>query len=124
LNPRRIILLFFGLGLLLMAVRRLRVYRLNERHALVFLFTGLPFLVLAFWEDSIGWLATKLGIQYQTVALLCVAAFLLLMVFELLTIVSLQDRKISTLAQIVGIMMEKHGMSDRKVVKGDARNDK
>jgi len=35
------------------------------------------------------------------------------MVFELLTIVSLQDRKISTLAQIVGIMMEKHGMSDR-----------
>jgi hypothetical protein len=35
------------------------------------------------------------------------------MIFELLTIVSLQDRKISTLAQIVGILMEKHGMSDR-----------
>jgi hypothetical protein len=34
-------------------------------------------------------------------------------IFELLTIVSLQDRKIATLAQIVGILMEKHGMGDR-----------
>jgi hypothetical protein len=34
------------------------------------------------------------------------------MVFELLTIVSLQDRKIATLAQIVGILMEKQGMSE------------
>jgi hypothetical protein len=54
-----------------------------------------------------------LRIDYHTVSLLCVAAFLILMVFELLTIVSLQDRKIATLAQIVGILMEKHGMSDR-----------
>jgi hypothetical protein len=29
--------------------------------------------------------------------------------------VSLQERKIATLAQIVGIMMEKHGMSDRGI---------
>jgi len=113
MNTRRIILLAFGLTVLLMAVRRLRHYRLKERHALFFLITGLPFLLLAFWQDAIGWLAIQLGIAYQTVALMCVSAFLLLMVFELLTIVSLQDRKISTLAQIVGIMMEKHGMCDR-----------
>lgn len=114
--PRRLILLFFGLGVLFIAVRRLRVYRLKERHALLFLMTGLPFLVLAVWQDAIGWLATRLGIAYQTVSLMCVSAFLILMVFELLTIVSLQDRRISTLAQIVGIMMEKHGMSDRDVM--------
>jgi hypothetical protein len=116
MNPSRIILLVFGMSLLLMAVRRLRVYRLKERHALVFLFTGLPFLVLAADQNLIGWLGSELHIAYQTVALLCVSAFLLLMVFELLTIVSLQDRKIATLAQIVGIMMEKHGMSDRTVI--------
>jgi hypothetical protein len=121
LNSPRLILIFFGLTLLLMAVRRLRVYRLNERHALVFVFTGLPFLILAVWPDAIGWLAQRLGIAYQTVALMCVAAFLLLMVFELLTIVSLQDRKISTLAQIVGIMMEKHGMSDRNLPRREAK---
>ena len=107
------ILLMFGLTLLLMAVRRLRVYQLKERHALVFVFLGLPFLILAVRRDALGWLGHFLGIQYQTVALLCLAAFLLLMVFELLTIVSLQDRRIATLAQIVGIMMEKHGMCDR-----------
>jgi hypothetical protein len=109
----RIILLCFGLTVLTMAVRRLRAYRLKERHMLLFAFTGLPFLILAVWPRGIGWLALKLQIEYQTVSLLCLAAFLILMVFELLTIVSLQDRKISTLAQIVGILMEKHGMSDR-----------
>ena len=53
-----------------------------------------------------------LGVEYHTVSVLCIAAFLILMVFELLTIVSLQDRKIATLAQIVGILMEKQGMSE------------
>jgi hypothetical protein len=109
----RIILVVFGLAILTVAVRRLRSYRLKERHMLLFTFTGLPFLVLAIWPKAVGWLAEKLSIQYPTVSVLCLTAFLILMVFELLTIVSLQDRRISTLAQIVGIMMEKHGMSDR-----------
>jgi hypothetical protein len=123
INPPRIILVVFGLTFLFMAVRRLRFYRLKERHALVFLFTGLPFLVLAARQDSIGWLAGRLGIDYHTVALLMVVAFLLLMIFELLTIVSRQDQKISTLAQIVGIIMEKHGMSDRNVPKPNPRSE-
>lgn len=109
----RVILLVFGLGVLALAVRRLRNYKIKERHVLLFALTGLPFLVLAVWPSGIGWVAGKLRIEYHTVSLLCVAAFLILMVFELLTIVSLQDRKIATLAQIVGILMEKHGMSDR-----------
>jgi hypothetical protein len=109
----RIILLVFGLSVLTLAFRRLRGYRLKERHMLYFVLTGLPFFVLAVWPNGIGWIAEKLRINYPTVSLLCVTAFLLLMVFELFTIVSLQDRKISTLAQIVGIMMEKHGMGDR-----------
>lgn len=112
---KTIILVFIGLSLLLMAVRRLRVYRLKERHAMVFLFTGLPFLALAAWQDAIGWMALRIGIDYHTLALMIVVIGFLLMIIELLTIVSLQDRKIATLAQIVGIMMEKHGMSDRNV---------
>ena len=113
-----IILLIFGGTLLLMAVRRLRVYKLKERYTLLFLAIGTPFLALAIWPNGVGWLAKRLGIEYGTVSLLCVTAFLILMIFELLTIVSLQDRKITTLAQIVGIMMEKHGLSDRGVEKG------
>jgi hypothetical protein len=109
----RLILLIFGATVMGMAFRRLRTYRLKERHMLLFTLTGLPFFVLAFWPNGIGWVADKLQINYSTVALLCVTAFFILMVFELLTIVSLQDRRISTLAQIVGIIMEKHDMSDR-----------
>lgn len=107
-----LILIFFGLTLLLLAVRRMRRYRLKERYTLVFLLLGVPFLALAAWPNAIGWFAAKLDIQYGTISLLCVSAFLILMIFELLTIVSLQDRKINTLAQLVGIMMQKQGLSD------------
>src|ERR1700733_10510939 len=108
----RIILVCFGMTILLLAVRRMRSYRLKERHMLLFTLTGLPFLILAIWPLGVGWIGHKLGIDYHTISVLCIAAFLILMVFELLTIVSLQDRKIATLAQIVGILMEKQGMSE------------
>jgi hypothetical protein len=109
------LLLAFGATLLILAIRRLRQYKLKERHTLLFLFTGMPFLALAVWPNGLGWLALRMGIEYSSLALLLVAAFLILMVFELLTIVSLQDRRIATLAQIVGIMMEKNGLNDREL---------
>jgi uncharacterized membrane protein len=113
---RRLILLVFGFSVLLLALQRLRAYKLKERYTLLFFCAGAPFLGLAAWPGAIGWLALKMHIEYGTVSLLCVAAFLIVMLLELLTIVSLQDRKIATLAQIVGIMMEKHGMSDRNLM--------
>jgi hypothetical protein len=39
---------------------------------------------------------------------------LILIIFELLSIVSVQDRKITTLAQLVGILMEHHKLVDRQ----------
>jgi hypothetical protein len=115
----RIILVCFGMTILILAVRRMRSYRLKERHMLLFTVAGLPFLVLAIWPLGVAWVGLRLGIDYHTVPVLCIAAFLILMVFELLTIVSLQDRKIATLAQIVGILMEKHGISDRPLEQTD-----
>ena len=91
---------------------RLRQYRLKERYALVFLLLGLPFVVLALWPNGVEYAATILGIHYQTVALISVTSFLLLAVFELLTIVSTQDQKISQLAQLVGILMEKQKLAE------------
>src|SRR5947209_3199663 len=112
LHPRSVILATFGLLLLLLAVRRLRTYRLKERYALLFFLIGLPFVGLAFWPDGVGWMAKQLGIQYNTLALICVSVFLFLMVFELLTIVSVQDQKITALAQLVGILMEKQKLAE------------
>jgi hypothetical protein len=104
---RSLILVAFGLMLLLLAFRRLRHYRLKERYALLFLFLGLPFLILAVWPAAIDSVARLLRIQYFTVMLLAISAFLILTVFELLTIVSRQDQRISTLAQMVAILQEK-----------------
>src|SRR5579864_6486063 len=115
MNPKLFQTLFlatFGGLLLLLAIRRLRTYRLKERYALLFLLIGLPFVGLAFWPDGVAWMARHLGIQYNTLALICVSAFLFLMVFELLTIVSVQDQKITALAQLVAILMEKQKLAE------------
>ena len=109
---KSLILLALGGSLFTLAVRRLRQYKLRERYALVFVLLGLPFAVLAAWPNAIGYLADLLDIHYQTVTLLCVTGFLTVMVFELLTIVSLQDQKITTLAQCVGILMEKQKLAE------------
>ena len=58
-----LILLAIGIMLLLMAVRSLRAQRLKERHALLFVAVGVPFLALAIWPDAIGWMAARLGIE-------------------------------------------------------------
>ena len=109
---RSLFLVAFGGILLLLAVRRLRAYKLKERYALLFVVIGLPFLGLAFWPDAVGWIAEKLKIQYTTLALIGVSVFLFLMVFELLSIVSVQDQKITALAQLVGILMEREKLAD------------
>jgi hypothetical protein len=114
-NPfRTVILLTFGATLLWLAVRRLRQFKLKERYTLLFLLLGLPFLILAVWPRGIEHLSRLTAIGESTVMLLCVSVFLILTVLELLTIVSVQDRKITTLAQMVGILMEHQQLVDRE----------
>ncbi len=111
---RSLFLVGFGGILLVLAVRRLRTYRLRERYALVFAMLGLPFIGLAFWPDGVGWIAQRLNIQYNTLALIGVSCFLILSVFELLSIVSVQEQKITALAQLVGILMEKQNLVEKE----------
>jgi len=111
---RPVILLAISGTLLLLVVRRMRSQRLKERHALVFIFMAIPFLILAVWPVVIERVSEWLGISTYTVMLLGVSVFLILMIFELLTIVSVLDRKISTLAQMVGILNEKLQLMERR----------
>jgi hypothetical protein len=115
MNPfRSAFLILFGGLLLVLAIRRLRTYRLRERYALIFVLLALPFLFLAFWPDALAWIANRLDIQYNTLALLGVSCFLMLAVFELLSIVSVQERKITALSQLVGILMEKQNLVEKE----------
>ena len=124
MNPfRSAFLILFGGLLLVTAIRRMRTYRLRERYALAFAALALPFIGLAFWPDAIGWIAETLNIQYNTLALLGVSSFLMLAVFELLSIVSVQDQKITALSQLVGILMEKQKLVEKEHRPGAERGD-
>ncbi len=109
---RNLIVLTIGAVILFMALRSLRAGRLKERYAIIFVLTGLPFLVLALWRDGVGYVAELLDIDYRTLALLGVTTFFMLMIFKLLSIVSVQERRITSLAQHVGILMQKQGLAD------------
>lgn len=104
----------FGGSLLLLAIVRLRRFKLKERYTLLFMLLGVPFVLLAVWPSFIEYLARVSHIQEQTIMLLCVCIFLIFVVFELLSIVSVLDRKITTLAQMVGILMEHQKLVDRQ----------
>ncbi|MEX0655375.1 MAG: DUF2304 domain-containing protein [Phycisphaeraceae bacterium] len=104
---RTILLAVFGLLVLVLAIRSLRAMRLNERHTLLFLFIGLPFLGLAVWPDAVVFFADRLRIEKATFMTFCLAAFTILMLLKLLSVISVQDRKIQSLAQMVGILLEK-----------------
>jgi hypothetical protein len=119
-------LVIFGGSLLLLAIRRLKQFKLKERFTLLFMLLGLPFMVLAVWPNGVEFLARISGIEQKTVMLLCVSIFLILIIFELLTIVSVMEQKITTLAQMVGILMEHQRLVDRHLDgaspnRGDAR---
>jgi hypothetical protein len=109
-----LILVIFGGTLLVLAARRLRQFKLKERYTLLFMLLGLPFLVLAVWPQALEHAARLTHIGESTVMLFGVSVFLILTIFELLTIVSVQDRKITTLAQMVGILMEHQKLVDRQ----------
>ncbi len=109
---RSIILLSIGAMFFLWAVRSLRAMRLKERYALLLMFTGLPFIVLSIWPRGIELASMWLQIEHPTVITLALGLFLLIVVFKLMSIISVQDRRISALAQHVAILMEKQNLID------------
>ena len=103
---RGIILLVFGLFVVLMALRSLRAQRLKEEYALLYVFIGLPFLVLAVWPDAVVVISDLLKIEKPTFLILATGSFLLLIQFKLTSIISVQDRRINSLTQLLAIMTE------------------
>ncbi len=104
---RTIILLVFGGLLLWKALRNLRRQKLKEKYALLFAGCALPFVTLAVWPDGIVKVSEVLEIEKGTLLVMALSIFALLLIFELLKIVSVQDRKITTLAQEVAILRER-----------------
>lgn len=109
---RTIFLLVIGIAITLLALRSLRAQRLKERYVLLFVMTGLPFLIFALWPDLIVVASRTLEIEKPTLLVLCVTTYFVLTTFALLSIVSVQDRKINTLGQELAILMQRRGPAD------------
>ena len=103
---RTIILFGFAVLLIALTLRSLRAQRLKERYVLLFLLTGLPFMVLTFWPNGILFLADILDIEKPTLLVLCATMYFILTTFSLLSIVSVQERKITTLSQMISLLQE------------------
>ena len=104
---RTLVLLGFGILLVGLSVRSLRQLRLQERYVLLFFVTGLPFLLLGYWPDGIVWLSNQMNMEKPTLMIFCLGAFTILLLLKLFSIISVQQRQITTLAQMVGILNEK-----------------
>ena len=101
---RTIFLALYGATLIVLALRSLKAQRLRERYVLLFIGIGVPFLVLALWPDGIVVLSSVLRIEKATLLVLLATAFLILVIFELLSIVSVHERKIVRLAQDLAVL--------------------
>ena len=118
MNPvRSALLLGIVLFLTLNMVRRMRRMEMKERHALVLVGVAIPFLALAIWPQLIERVASWLSIEYGTVMLVGVTAFFLVMLIEMLSVISVLERKVSVLAQMVAILNDDRGCVDRRETK-------
>lgn len=116
---RSIVLLGFGLLLVWLSIRRLRSLRMQERWMLLFFITGLPFLILAIWPDGIIWLSNQMQMEKPTLMVFALAAFTILLLLKLFSIISVQQRQITTLAQTMGIIQDQLSSIDPKNASSD-----
>lgn len=116
---RNLVLFILGGSVLIMAVRSLRAHRLKERYAIIFILTGLPFIGLSLWTNGVGYISQMLSIDYRTVSLVSVTFFFILMIFKLFSIVSVQERQITVLAQRIAVLTQKLQLKDSSIKEED-----
>ena len=78
----RIVLGFLSALVLMITLEAVRRFAMEERYALLWVFTGVILLIFAIYPDAVGWLAALTGMQYVSAITMVVFAFLLLVVFD------------------------------------------
>jgi hypothetical protein len=86
----------------------IRRRRLQERYALLWLFTAFVLLVLSAWRDALRLLAETVGIAYPPSALFVIASFFILVVLlHYSTVISELSERNVKLAQQLAIVEER-----------------
>jgi len=100
--------------LVVLVIELVRRRRLNERYALLWLFSAFVILGLAIWQGLLERLATLIGVAYPPNALFLVAvAFILLLVLNFSAALSRLGDQTRTLAQRLAILEARQRSADQ-----------
>lgn len=78
----RLALGFLSFTVLMITLEAVRRFAMEERYALLWVFTSMVLVVFAVYPDAVGWLAKLTGMQYVSAITMVVFAFLLLVAFH------------------------------------------
>ncbi len=78
----RIVLGFLSFVVLMITLEAVRRFAMEERYALLWVFTGIILVGFAVYPDAVGWLAKTTGMHYVSAITVVVFAFLLMVAFH------------------------------------------
>jgi hypothetical protein len=91
--------------LLVVILELIRSRRLQERYAIMWLFTGAVILVLSVWRSALGELSDAIGIAYPPTALFVLASlFILIVLLHYSTVISRLSDQNRILAQRLALL--------------------
>lgn len=106
-NPHTIqfISIFFSLAFLIFMIYLIRIRRLKEEYAILWLFFGVVFLFLSIFRKSLEFISSLLGIAYPPAALflILILAVITILIHFSLVISKMKDRQ-RQLAQRLGLL--------------------
>lgn len=113
-SPLKIYLIVASVLFFVFIVNMVRTKKLKLKYALTWLLTGLSFVIMAVFPETLFFLARILHIELPVNALfLCVIFLILLIVFGLTVAVSRQATRIKNLIQELGLLKEELKSGDK-----------
>jgi hypothetical protein len=117
MTPLTVSIVAAAASVLLLAVilELIRSRRLQERYALLWLFTGVVLLALSLWRDGLNTIAGWVGVEtYPPAVLFAIASlFILAMLLHYSTVISRLSEQNKRLAQRLALLEGRLGDEDR-----------
>lgn len=97
----RLALGFISFIVLLITLEAVRRVEMEVRYALLWVSSGLIFVLFAIYPDAVGWLALLTGMQYTSAITIVVFAFMLLVAFHYSLVLSRLRADLTRVSQYV-----------------------
>jgi len=120
----RIILLIIGISFLIMVCECIRRRKLNEKYALLWIFSSSVILLFSLFPYLLNKISDIFGLFYLTTLLLICFFFLIIIVFSYSIVISTLTNKNNCLTQEISILKSKLKLLEKKCDKSSGnRND-